>query len=129
MSNNIPTFAAYMAGGTITKPQEALILAASSEDRSESIKKLTELKTSMELLIQRLKDDCKVLDKTINAGNKEACRLEKEKHETNHTQFQSILMKLIKTPKGGRRQTRRYSKHNKNRKQNLRSRRRRNKQA
>jgi len=127
MSSNIPTFEQYTAGGTITPSQEQLILTASVTDKATSISKLSELTTRIESLISDLQSKCHTLNTTINKQQKDACRLEKEKHETNKQKFQVLLMKLLTRKHGGKRQTRRHSKHNKNRKQNLKSRRHRNK--
>ena len=125
MSNNIPTFAEYMAGKIITKIQESSILAADSEDRIKSITKLTELRTNIEKKIVELDNICSPHNKTASKPHKDNCSLEIDKHNTNNQQYQTILTRLLRK-EGGKRQTCRHSKHNKNRKQNLRSRRHRN---
>jgi hypothetical protein len=128
MSAHIPTFEQYLTGTNISPQQQSLILNSTAEDRNISNGKLTTLLTQLTTKINELKMEC-APSKGKDRPFKEACGLVIEMHEHNYKLFQTLKETLLKTPKGGRRQTRRYSKHNKNRKQNLRSRRHRNKQA
>jgi hypothetical protein len=132
MSSNIPTFEQYMSGSvTISNEHKELIKNADLSDKYNSISKLTALTTSIEARINELKISCHPHN-TISLEKKINCSNILDADTRNIRDFNSLLRTLKQqTPqkKGGRRQTRRHSKHNKNRKQNLKSRRRRNKQA